>query len=562
MLLKKINFVLAALVLTGLGSQAQLTIQSGATFTMQAGAQVTVQGNVDNAGSISNDGVLKVQGNYINTGAYTGFTTSGILEMFGSGNSDLNAGGSSIANMVINKTAATDIVKLIATTLVNNSFTLTNGIFTTDPITNPSFSITSPVSAVYSFATGKEIFGSVKRTGITAGVAHIFNQPNMLVTINGGVTPTELTVTMIPQSAGGDPTQTEREVKRKYSFAQTGGSAFTADVRYPYISTELNTNTEANLVPWKLASAEWNARLTPVTRDAVNDYVNTTGVTAAELVQEWKLADPNYTMNLSAYIKGAWNNPAGLMRVIINANGLLPLSQPYTGSPFLYAGTESVTAIPNLNIVDWVLLELRKPTTGLPADALSSTVIGRKAAFLLNNGSVVDLDGSTPAQLIITKQGSGNFIVVRHRNHLSAMSNTKASNVTGDFTNDFSLIANVYEKPGATSQAISLLAASAPGNTKYGLWPGDVNNSGSVTASDVTPINVAIAGTAAVNSNVYNVRDANLDRNITAADVSVTNTSVAGFAQTSSSLRASGTNTKPKTSVVTSHVPGDILSLQ
>lgn len=556
------KIVLAALVLTGFGSQAQLTIQSGATFSMQAGAQVTVQGNVDNAGSISNDGLLKVQGNYINTGAYTGFTTSGILEMFGTGNSDFNAGGSSIANLTINKTAATDIVKLIATTLVNNTFTFTNGIFTTDPIANPSFSITSPVSAVYSFAAGKEIIGSVKRTGITAGVAHIFNQPNMLVTINGGVVPTDLTVTMIPQSAGGDPTQTEREVKRKYSFAQTGGSAFTADVRYPYISTELNTNTEANLVPWKLAAAEWNARLTPVTRDAVNDYVNTTGVTAAELVQEWKLADPNYTMNLSAYIKGAWNNPTGLMRVIINANGLLPLGQPYTGSPFLYAGTESVGSIPNLNIVDWVLLELRKPTTGLPADALSSTVIGRKAAFLLNNGSVVDLDGSTPAQMIINKQGSGNFIVVRHRNHLSAMSNTKASNVTGDFTNDFSLIANVYEKPGATSQAISLLAASAPGNTKYGLWPGDVNNSGSVTASDVTPINVAIAGAPAGNSSVYNVRDANLDRNVTAADVSVTNTSVAGFAQTSSSLRASGTNTKPKTSIVASHVPGDVLSLQ
>ncbi len=562
MLLKKMKIVLAALVLTGFGSQAQLTIQSGATFSMQAGAQVTVQGNVDNAGSISNDGLLKVQGNYINTGAYTGFTTSGILEMFGTGNSDFNAGGSSIANLTINKTAATDIVKLIATTLVNNTFTFTNGIFTTDPIANPSFSITSPVSAVYSFAAGKEIIGSVKRTGITAGVAHIFNQPNMLVTINGGVVPTDLTVTMIPQSAGGDPTQTEREVKRKYSFAQTGGSAFTADVRYPYISTELNTNTEANLVPWKLAAAEWNARLTPVTRDAVNDYVNTTGVTAAELVQEWKLADPNYTMNLSAYIKGAWNNPTGLMRVIINANGLLPLGQPYTGSPFLYAGTESVGSIPNLNIVDWVLLELRKPTTGLPADALSSTVIGRKAAFLLNNGSVVDLDGSTPAQMIINKQGSGNFIVVRHRNHLSAMSNTKASNVTGDFTNDFSLIANVYEKPGATSQAISLLAASAPGNTKYGLWPGDVNNSGSVTASDVTPINVAIAGAPAGNSSVYNVRDANLDRNVTAADVSVTNTSVAGFAQTSSSLRASGTNTKPKTSIVASHVPGDVLSLQ
>ena len=563
MLPKKVKIVFAAVVFMCLTGQAQLTIQSGATFTMQSGAQVTVQGNVDNAGSISNDGLLKVQGNYISPGTYSGTTTTGILEIFGTGNSDINAGSSTIANLVINKTGAADIVKLLASVIVVNSFTHTNGIFTTDPLTNPSFNLSSPVSASYSFAAGKEIIGSVKRTGFTAGIAHIFNQPNMRVTTNSGVTPTDLTVTMIPETGGGDPTQVEREVKRKYSFAQTGGSAFTADIRYPYITTELNTNIEANLVPWRLAAAEWNARLTPVTRDAANDYVNTTGVAAAELVQEWKLADPNYIMNLTAYVKGAWNNPTGLMRVTINANGLLQTGQPYTGSPFLYAGTESVGSIPNANVVDWVLLELRKPSSGLPADALSATSISRKAAFLLNNGSIVDLDGVTPAQMIISKQGSGNFIVVRHRNHLSAMSNVKASNVTGDFGNDFSLLANVYEKPGATSQPISLLSASAPGNTKYGLWPGDINNSGSVTASDITPINVAIAGPATGNTNVYNVRDANMDRNVTAADVSVTNTSIAGFAQTSSSARSTGTNNdNTKTKIVTSHVPGEIKSLQ
>jgi hypothetical protein len=553
---KKGNILMAGLMLLGVTCQAQLTIQSGATFNMQAGAQVTVQGNVDNAGTLSNDGVLKVQGNYVNTGTYAGITTSGVLEIYGSGNSNLTPGASAIANLVVNKTAASDLVKLAASAIVTNSFTLTNGLFSTDPINNPSFNLSSPVTATYNFAAGKEIIGSVKRTGFTAGVPHIFNQPNMLVTTSGGSTPTDFTVTMIPESAGGDPTQAEREVKRKFSFAQTAGSGFTADIRYPYVSTELNTNTEANLVPWRLAASEWTARLTPVTRDVANDYVTTTGIPASDLAQEWKLADPNYTMNAVAYMKGAWNNPTGLMRVTINANGYLPLSQPYTGSPFLYAGTEAVGSIPNANVVDWVLLELRKPSSGLPADAISSTTIGRKAAFLLSNGTIVDLDGVTPVQMTIAKQGTGNFIVVRHRNHLAAMSNGKASNLAAEFTNDFSLLANVYEKPGATSQPVSLLAASAPGNTKYGLWPGDINSSGSVTPSDVTPINVAIAGPASGNTNVYNVRDANLDRNVTAADVSVTNTSVAVFAQTSS-FRASGNNTTTLPKNAASHVPGE-----
>ena len=84
---------------------------------------------------------------------------------------------------------------------------------------------------------------------------------------------------MIPQSGGGDPTQNERELKRKFLFAQADGSGFTADISFPYATTELNTNVEANVVPWELVSSEWNARLTPVTHDVVNHFVSTTGNT-------------------------------------------------------------------------------------------------------------------------------------------------------------------------------------------------------------------------------------------------------------------------------------------
>ena len=110
----------------------------------------------------------------------------------------------------------------MATATVNTKLDYLSGVFTTDPILNPSFSVTSPVSAVYNFAAGKEIIGTVKRTGWTNGTARVFNQPNMQVTTNSGTAPTSFTVTMIPQSGGGDPTQNEREVKRKFLFTQTG----------------------------------------------------------------------------------------------------------------------------------------------------------------------------------------------------------------------------------------------------------------------------------------------------------------------------------------------------
>ena len=70
MLPKKLKSLLSLLFCSAFKVRRSFTIQSGATFSMQTGAQVTVQGNVDNAGTLSNEGSLKVQGNYINTGTY------------------------------------------------------------------------------------------------------------------------------------------------------------------------------------------------------------------------------------------------------------------------------------------------------------------------------------------------------------------------------------------------------------------------------------------------------------------------------------------------------------
>lgn len=546
---KKLQLIIALVVLST-GLKAQL-YNNGATITIQNNAYVMVTGKLTNAsGTITNDGKLEVQGDFINSATYTSTGNEDSVIMSGTGTSLLTAGGAVINYLTINKTTSADIVKLGGTATVNTKLNFLSGTFTTDPITNPSFLLSSPVSAVYSFNPGNEIIGNVRRTGWTNGTPRIFNQANMQVTTNGGTSPASLTVTMLPQSGGGDPTQTEREVKRKFLFTQTGGSSFTADVRFPYNTSELNTNVEANIVPWDLIASEWNACLTPVSRDLVNHYVSTTGIAAADLALEWKLADPKYTFNVTTYIKGAWNNPSGLMRTILNSNNLLPLSQPYTGAPYNYAGTESVASIPNANVVDWILIEHRKPASGLPADANASTISGRSAGFLLNNGTVVGLDGVTPIAFDISKQG-GSFIVVRHRNHLAIMSNSIPSNITGDFTNDFSVLASSYKKPGATSDPTVLLATSGIGSTLHGMWPGDVNSNGSVTTSDITPIKVAIAGPLSGNANVYNVRDTNLDRNVTSADVSVANTSIAAFAASSSSKH----NGAEK--VLTSHVPGE-----
>ncbi|MFT3981902.1 MAG: dockerin type I domain-containing protein [Ferruginibacter sp.] len=542
-MLSKMTTALAVFGFLSLQSQAQLTVQGGATFYMQTGAQVTVQGNVDNAGTLNNDGNLKVQGNYTNTGTYTGTGTAGVLEMYGTGNSVITPGSSTIANLTINKTNTTDQVKLGASTTVTTGFTLTNGVFTTDPVGTPAVALISPATTPYTFAAGKEVIGSVRRTAWTAGATRVFNQPNMTLATSGGTAPTDVTVTMIPN---GDPTQNEREVKRKFNFAQTGGTGFTADVRYPYISTELNTNTEANLVPWTLVTSEWNARLTPVTRDASADWVATTGIAAADLLQEWKLADPNYTMNVTAALRGPWNNT----NMNTSISSIIPLTQPYNTTPFNYTGTESVASIP-ANVVDWVLIEHRKPASGLAADALIATITGRQAGFLLANGTVVGLDGVTPIAVPVTKQGSGSFITVRHRNHLGVMSNALASNAAGTFTNDFTVLANSYKPVGAASDPVVLLGG---GGGKYGLWAGDANKNGAVNATDVNVIKSAIASS----STGYQLTDANLSNSINATDVNLTKSTIS-LSGTGSGTTGRQSGTNDLTGKVTTNIPDPIV---
>jgi len=507
---------------------------------IQSGSYLFVKGNFSNTGgTITNDGKIEVQGNFVNSATYTSTASGDSLILSGSGQDTLTGGGSAINYLTINKSTNADTVRLGGTTKLNTKLDFLSGGFTTDPVLHPSYTILSPATATYNFAAGKEIAGSVTRTGWTAGTAYIFNQPNMTVATNGGTAPTSLTVTMVPGSAGGNPSQNEREVERKFLFSQTGGTGFTANVSFPYVTSELNTNTEANLVPWELNSAEWDARLTPVTRNVSSHFVTTTGIASADLALEWKLADPVYTFNVTAFLRGPWNGTS--MNTSLNSGGVIPLSQPYNTSPFNYTGTESVPSIPNSSIVDWVLVEHRKPASGLPADATSATITGRQAAFLLSNGNVVTLDGVTPLSFTITKQGSA-FIVVRHRNHLGVMSNAIPSNTAGTFANNYSVLANSYMAPGASSSPLVLLS----GGVKYGLWPGDANKSGGVNATDISAVKLAIAASATG----YVVSDINLSNSINATDVSLALLTIA----------ASGSGSAPSVAAGLDQISGTVQS--
>ena len=123
-----------------------------------------------------------------------------------------------------------------------------------------------------------------------------------------------------------------------------------------------------------------------------------------------------YTVDLKVFLEGPFNETD--MNTDLNPV-FIPLSQPYNIAPWNYAGTESVVSIPNANIVDWVLIELRDTTEA--QYATGSTMIARQAAFLLNDGSIVGMDGSS----ILSFNHSiiqSLFVVIWHRNHLGVLS--------------------------------------------------------------------------------------------------------------------------------------------
>lgn len=500
--------------LSGTIASAQL-VNNGATIKIGAGATVFVSGHVDNknGGTINNDGRLEVQGDFINTAIYTTATADDSLILSGPANASLNGGASVINNLHINKSSNSNVVTLTGSTSIGSKLVYQTGTLSTDP--SSAFTLNANVSVPFEFTAGREIIGRVRRTGWSNGAARVFNQPNMLITTANGSAPSELTVNMVPLSVGGNPSLDEREVKRNFSFSTVGGSGFLADIRFPYSDDELNTNNESKIIPWQLLSNEWNGRFTSVTRDVVNNYVSSTGIPAAELLNEWKLADPAYTMNASVVLRGAWNGTT--MNTSLRNASVIPLSQPYNTTPFNYSGSESVASIP-ANVVDWVLVEFRKPVSGQPTDALSATIIGRKAGFLLSNGNIVETDGSTPLVVDINKQGAG-FMVLRHRNHIGVMSNSIPSNATGFYNNDFRFLANVYKPNGAPSDPMVLL----PGSTQYGLWSGDANKNGVVNATDISAIRLGIASSLTG----YQLTDVNLSNSINATDISLTRTTIA-----------------------------------
>ncbi|MFU8843619.1 MAG: DUF1593 domain-containing protein [Bacteroidales bacterium] len=205
-----------------------------------------------------------------------------------------------------------------------------------------------------------------------------------------------------------------------------------------------------------------------------------------------QVVNPGAYLNLRLFLEGPYEGTE--MNAELNSAGLLPLSQPYHQSPWNYYGTETVNSIPHVDVVDWILVELRDAPNAVSAEG--STMFDRQAAFLLRNGSVVGMDGNSLLEFneIFSNQL---YVVIWHRNHLAIMSSAGLQAVDNVYTYDFS--ASSSKVLGGSSGYNEI------GNGLWGMAAGDSNQDKKVDGID------KIFWTNNAGEQGYHMADCNLD---------------------------------------------------
>ena len=199
-------------------------------------------------------------------------------------------------------------------------------------------------------------------------------------------------------------------------------------------------------------------------------------------------------VKIKAYLQGAYQS-AGNMTTLLQDYGLVPTSQPYNTAPWFFMGN-TCTDYVQANGVDWVLIEL--------LDQNTHQIVARKAAILLNNGTIVDPNRTDGINFYDIAENTPYYIVVRHRNHLAVVSSVPVSfpnAVPYNFGGGASYVLGGANQIVMSNDGVSMLIA------------GDNNADGIITVAD---FNIYAADASKINQ--YLPADINLDKNVTVSD--------------------------------------------
>lgn len=440
----------------GVSVQAQL-VNNGGTIIVESGAVLFVESDIENnsSGTITNSGIIEVQGDLNNA---LGTLTSGAgstIEFSGTAAANFTPGTHTVSNVVMSKSSADvtllgdlqvdeDLSFQAASKLNTSSHTLT---------LDENATITTPAMDRYVIADAG-VGGSVVKMknntdDVTFPIGDATSYTPVDVTGIAGTTGVASTISASTEGikAPNAPIEATDFINRYWDVEATGITDFEATLVGTYNDADVDgAATEASIsgagydgMAWAYVGSLGDAAANQVTVDVDYDAVEFTGTNKFGRV------------DLTAYLEAAF--ASGTMTTDLRDLDLIPLTSPYAEDPVV------ATSIPT-DVVDWVLIEVRDVSD-------PSVVSSFHSAFLMDDGSVAGLDGSS---LPLLRGASGQQIVaLRHRNHLPVRTNV-ALDLDNPTAFDFSSSSDVYADP-----AISTPNMKSVGGTNV-LWGGNANS--------------------------------------------------------------------------------------
>jgi hypothetical protein len=321
---------------------------------------------------------------------------------------------------------------------------------------------------------------SVRQTVSTSGVKDFAPTGLSLTFPNAAPYPNgELCVSRLDGLPDSLPTNFEAIGGRYWVVNNHGTAIFNALTAMTFSGINVNSTVASRYKLYKRTSNEHLNNWTLVdAADAVvtgangsitfNIALNVTSFSQFVIVEKGVRISPKIIL------QGAYNTATGLMNDQLRVANLIPTTEPYTALNFgqIEGGGESikpaVLAITGTNaIVDWVFIELRDKNN--PATKLFT-----RAALLQADGDVVDVDGVSAVHFANAVNESY-YVVVRHRNHLGAM--TASAIALTETANTLNFTNNALATWGTNAQ-------KEVNTGVFGLWNGDLDVTGTITASD------------------------------------------------------------------------------
>jgi hypothetical protein len=220
---------------------------------------------------------------------------------------------------------------------------------------------------------------------------------------------------------------------------------------------------------WKISTVQGSYDVSIVDdTDAAAYYVNHENNPEGSVTDFASSRKPPATLKVASkiFMEGPYDSGTGEMTTALRTAELIPNQSPYNRD------SRTVGSVPGdlpADITDWVMLQLRSKSDGVPVTS--------KSVFLKKDGTLINDDGTLAEIEIPSIEGEKDYyLVLKHRNHLAVMSNSvQALNGTSSSQYDFTTgSGQFYGTDGALDLGSGVWGMiSGDGDQNAGIYLGD-----------------------------------------------------------------------------------------